>query len=79
MFDSIQSTPPWDEVQPRPDHPGPFAVMHRPHGRLNIETRFYGPFDSFDEAYDAMASIPALGFAAELPGVKWIVPLERLP
>ena len=79
MFDSIQSTPPWDEVQPRPDHPGPFAVMHRPHGRLNIETHFYGPFDSFDEAYDAMDSIPALGFAVELPGVKWIVPLERLP
>lgn len=52
-------------------------VVYRPHNELNINTTFYGPFESWSQADDALCSLPALGIhtpAEDLdnPGVKYI-------
>lgn len=57
-------------------------VIYRPHGRLNIETKYYGPFDDFDTAYDYLCSLPALGYQFtqadhDHPGVKFVQGLEE--
>lgn len=37
-------------------------VIYRPHGKLQLDTVYYGPFNSFDEAYEFLCSLPALGY-----------------
>lgn len=59
-------------------------VIYRPHNELNINTRYYGPFDSWCEAEDHLATLPALGIhkpAEDLdnPGCKFIQELTAPP
>lgn len=61
-----------------------FIVVYRPHNMLNIDTKFYGPFDSHESAYGFLCEIPALGtyeYGEETdvpnPGVKYIQTLNR--
>lgn len=40
----------------------PHIVVMKQHGALNCEAKYYGPFPTFDEAYEAMCDgrIPSL-------------------
>lgn len=35
-----------------------FLISYRAKDALHIETQFIGPFDTFDEAYDFLATLP---------------------
>lgn len=57
-------------------------VIYRPHGKLNIETKFYGPFDDYDAAYDFLCTLPAIGYQftqeeIDNPGCKYTAQLEE--
>jgi hypothetical protein len=39
-----------------------YIVVYRPHGRLMIETEFFGPFSAWIEAEDFADTLPALGY-----------------
>lgn len=58
----------------------PFLVIFKPHGELHLNTQYIGPFDTHDEAHDALAQMPALGSCpsehALQAGVKWIAELH---
>lgn len=56
----------------------PFLVIFRPHGELSLNTQYVGPFDSHDEAMDALGQMPALGLCPDdcKPGVKHIAVLD---
>lgn len=58
-----------------------YAVVYRPHGALNIHTRIYGAFDSYDAAEDFLCELPALGaWPPSEPighGVKYITELVK--
>ncbi len=59
-----------------------FIVVYRPHGRLLIETEYFGPFDAWIDADDFLCALPALGlYDAEgdvlgTKGVKYIAPVK---
>lgn len=36
-------------------------VVYRAHGDLMCETQYYGPFACFDDAYEFLCALPALG------------------
>lgn len=38
-----------------------YLVIYRAHGQLNTETKYYGPFNSFDDAYEYLCTLPAIG------------------
>ena len=38
-----------------------FIVVYRPHGALFMDTKHYGTFQTWDEAYDFLCNLPALG------------------
>lgn len=72
------STPPWD-ITPADALDGPCIIIYRPHGKMQCETQYYGPFDHFDLAYDALDTLPAIGINtvdAHYPGCKFIQPLR---
>ena len=57
-----------------------YLVVYRPHGALNIDTAFYGPFDSEAEALDYLCDcLPALGPCGphENPGCKYSCPMTE--
>lgn len=68
------STPPW-EVSTSQALDGPCIIIYRPHGKLMCETQYYGPYEDFDAAYDALDTLPAIGINTDepdYPGVKHI-------
>jgi hypothetical protein len=38
-----------------------FMVVYRPHNTLVLDTRYYGPFAAWGEAYDFLCELPAIG------------------
>ena len=38
-----------------------YQVIYREHNKLNLDTLYIGPFDTWEEAYDALCQMPALG------------------
>ena len=57
-----------------------FIIVYRPHGELKIDTKHYGPYNSHDEAYEALCKLPAIGIAKSDEqdiGCKYIAELER--
>lgn len=61
-----------------------FIVVYRPHNTLHCETKYFGPFQSHDDAYDYLCKLPAIG--AHFPpengcgnsGVKTIESLTKI-
>lgn len=55
-----------------------FIVVFREHNKMHIDTLYIGPFPTFDDAYDHLCTIPALGIHDEagLPGVKYVQCLD---
>ena len=56
-------------------------VVYRPHNSLMCETKSIGPFGTWDEAYDYLCNMPALGQyipdgTLNNPGVKFVDRLE---
>ena len=52
-------------------------VVYRPHNALQCETQYIGPFPTFGDAYEHLASMPALGQyrpdgTVNSPGVKYV-------
>ena len=37
-------------------------VIYRPHGKLIMETKYYGPFESWEDADDFLGTLPAIGY-----------------
>jgi len=37
-----------------------FIIVMKQHGALKIDTQFFGPYATFDEAYDALGTVPTL-------------------
>lgn len=61
-----------------------FIVIYRPHGKLNIETQYHGPFTRWEYADDFLCTLPAIGIAftqkeQDHPGVKYIQELVAPP
>lgn len=57
-----------------------FIVIYKPHGSLNMETRHIGPFKEYDEAYEYLCKLPAIGYPPEGirdDGFKYIAALEN--
>jgi hypothetical protein len=60
-----------------------YQVVFREHNRLNLETIYIGPFETYDDAYDALCNMPAIGNHVETEidggsiqsGVKYIEPI----
>ena len=55
-------------------------VIYRPHGKLNHETKYYGPYPDYLDAEDALGLLPPIGYQIteeeqEYPGCKYIVEL----
>lgn len=42
-----------------------YIHIYRPHNTLKLETKYVGPFATFDEAYEYHCSLPALGIYIE--------------
>lgn len=42
-----------------------YIVIYRKHGELNIDTKYYGPFNSHEDAYEYLCLLPALGMFKE--------------
>jgi hypothetical protein len=38
-----------------------YIVIFREHNKLLIDTLYVGPFDTFEEAYESLCEMPALG------------------
>lgn len=38
-----------------------YLVIYRPHNKFNFETKYFGPFDDHDTAYEYLGSLPAIG------------------
>lgn len=60
-----------------------FIVVHRKNGDLACQTKFYGPFADFGEAYDHLCSLPAVGVYDEAEhqgqhGCKYVQELEAV-
>lgn len=58
-----------------------WIVIYRPHGQLNCETKYYGPFDCYEDADTALCELPAIGtydnhLHMERSGVKYIQQLS---
>jgi hypothetical protein len=53
-------------------------VLFREHGKLNLETAYIGPFDTFEDAHEYLCELPALGICpkGENHGVKFIHELQ---
>lgn len=61
-----------------------YQVIYREHNKLQLDTLHIGPFDTFDEAYTILCTLPALGTFDEdandfdgppLSGVKYVEPI----
>ena len=54
-------------------------VIFRENGKLNMETAYIGPFDTFEDAYEYLCELPAIGICpeGENPGVKFIHELAK--
>jgi hypothetical protein len=59
-----------------------YQVIYREHNKMNLETVYIGPFNTYEEAYDELCKMPALGtqsidddVTTPNPGVKFIEPL----
>ena len=55
-------------------------VIYRPHGKLIMETKYYGPFESWEDADDFLCTLPAIGYQftqeeIDHPGCKYTQPL----
>lgn len=77
-----RETPPWEPGAAAADLDGPCIIIFRPHGRLKCEAQHFGPFADFDEAYEALERLPAIGEPGPLTGYtgeKWIAGLKALP
>lgn len=53
-----------------------YIVIYRPHNELNLNTQYFGPFTSDEDAYDFLCTLPALGIHQpstnmDNPGVKY--------
>ncbi len=58
-----------------------YIVIYRPHGKLNFETTYFGPFETHVDAYNFLEKLPALGANIESisglsNGVKFIQKLD---
>lgn len=53
-------------------------VVFRLHGQMNIQTQHIGPFAEWDDAYEYLCALPALGECpeGENTGVKYITELQ---
>lgn len=52
-----------------------YIVVYRPHGEFNLNTKYYGHFESYNEAEIFLESLPAIGIQSDPdanPGVKFI-------
>jgi hypothetical protein len=61
-----------------------YIVIYREHNKMHLDTLHIGPFNTHDEAYDALCDMPALGQFNEtdeniegetLSGVKYVEPI----
>lgn len=54
-------------------------VVFRLHGKLNMETAYIGPFAEFEDAYEYLCELPALGICpdGENAGVKFVQELQK--
>ncbi len=73
--------PPWEDLPsgaPKPSD-GPFVIVFREHDQMMLDTRFIGPFEDWEDAYDGLEELPALGVntTGGLSGVKYIANLEE--
>jgi hypothetical protein len=81
MFNKPGYVPPWEDLPEGPPEAsdGPFVVVYRGHNQLLLDTRFVGPFTDWEEAYERLSELPALGINTTrgMSGVKYIAPLEQ--
>jgi len=52
-------------------------VIYRPHGKPQMETKYYGPFEDYIEADDFLCTLPAIGYQFtqeehDHPGCKYV-------
>lgn len=57
-----------------------YVIIYRQSNELNLDTKIFGPYDSFDEAYDELCKLPACGSVdiesiTPNSGVKYIEPV----
>lgn len=57
-----------------------YIIIYRQSNKMNLDTKFFGPYDSFDEAYDEMCKLPPCGSVdiectTPNPGVKYVEPV----
>ena len=54
-----------------------FIVRFKNHDELEIESRHYGPFSSYDDAYEFLCMLPAPTYSlGDSSGYKFIVELD---
>lgn len=65
--------------EPETVKPPKHIVIFREHGRLHMETQYIGPFDTFEDAYEYLCQLPALGIEkhGETVGCKFIHELQK--
>ena len=54
-----------------------YIVIYRPHGKLQLETKYYGPVPEYGMAEDIVGLLPPIGIAFtqeehDNPGCKYI-------
>ena len=57
-----------------------YIIIYRQANKMYMDTKFFGPYDSFDDAYRELVKLPVCGSvdkdcATPDPGVKYIEPI----
>lgn len=57
-----------------------YCVIYRAHDSLMIETAVYGPYETYDEAYNELEKLPAVGIVPSdvEAGCKYIDKLQLI-
>ncbi len=57
-----------------------FIIVYREHNKLNIDTKYYGTFKTYGEAYDYLCTLPAIGAYTGygLAGCKFVQELTTM-
>ncbi len=59
-----------------------YILIYRPHGKLILETEYFGPFKEYMDAEDALGLLPPIGYQFtqrehDHPGCKYIQQLKE--